>query len=73
MRNRIIHGYDTVDAAIVWDTVQLAIVTSRPLDLSRTPGNQVCYLKQRLFCITRNRLDAPHKAHNIFVRIKQYF
>jgi len=25
MRNRIIHGYDTVDAAIVWDTVQLAI------------------------------------------------
>ena len=25
MRNRIIHGYDTVDAAIVWDTVQLAV------------------------------------------------
>jgi len=25
MRNRIIHGYDTVDTRIVWDTVQLAI------------------------------------------------
>ena len=25
MRNRIIHGYDTVDTAIVWDTVQLAV------------------------------------------------
>ncbi len=25
MRNRIIHGYDTIDTMIVWDTVQLAV------------------------------------------------
>ncbi|MGQ0626616.1 MAG: HepT-like ribonuclease domain-containing protein [Phycisphaerales bacterium] len=25
MRNRIIHGYDTVDTAIVWATVELAL------------------------------------------------
>jgi uncharacterized protein with HEPN domain len=22
MRNRVIHGYDTVDSKVVWDTVQ---------------------------------------------------
>jgi uncharacterized protein with HEPN domain len=25
MRNRIIHGYDTIDTTIVWDTVKLAV------------------------------------------------
>jgi len=25
MRNRLIHGYDTVDNSIVWDTVHLAL------------------------------------------------
>ena len=25
MRNRIIHGYDTIDTTIVWNTVQLAV------------------------------------------------
>lgn len=25
MRGRIIHGYDTVDATVVWNTVQLAV------------------------------------------------
>lgn len=25
MRNRIIHGYDTIDTTIVWDTVRLAV------------------------------------------------
>ena len=25
MRNRIIHGYDTIDTAVVWGTVRLAV------------------------------------------------
>ena len=25
MRNRVIHGYDTIDLAVVWQTVQLSI------------------------------------------------
>ncbi len=25
MRNRLIHGYDTIDTSIVWDTVRLAV------------------------------------------------
>ncbi|GAB4444107.1 MAG: DUF86 domain-containing protein [Anaerolineae bacterium] len=31
MRDRIIHGYDTVDLEVVWDTVKLEIPQLKPL------------------------------------------